>query len=292
MSSEDAVIDSSPDEVADYNALVLSGGSAKGIVTLGAIQCAHDNFLLKGIKTYVGTSSGAMICYLLIIGYTPIEITVYICTNQLMEKMQHFNIVAMMQGRGASSYSYLQEHLEKMTIDKIGYLPTMADLYEKYDKRLVCVTHNLTESCTEYIDHETHPRIPCLTALRMSANLPLVFERYKYGHCLYVDGGLSDNFPIQIADTSETRTLGILIAPEKVGADDDIEMNTLEFIYRLMFIPIRQATEYKIRQVSDRCKIVRLDYDKIKFFDFNVNSKDKLDMFTWGYQQMKEANIE
>ena len=56
----------------DYDTLVLAGASSKCIVTLGAIQYAYDNFLLKNLQTYIGTSSGAMICYLLAIGYTPV----------------------------------------------------------------------------------------------------------------------------------------------------------------------------------------------------------------------------
>ena len=277
-------------EAVEYEALVLSGSSSQGIVTLGAIQYAYDNFLLKNVTTYAGTSSGAMICYLLIIGFTPVEIIVYICTNQLMEKMQHFNIVAMMQGRGATSYHQLQDHLEKMTINKLGYLPTMNDLHEKYGKTLICVTHNLTEDRTEYISHETHPTVPCLTALRMSANLPLVFESYKYGNSFYVDGGISDNFPIHFRDIPKKRTLGILLGPEKAGFDEKPETNTLEFIYKLMFIPIRRATAQSVQEASDSCRIVRLAYDKIRFFDFSVNPKDKLDMFTAGYQQMEQAS--
>ena len=111
-----------------YDTLVLSGESSRAFVTLGAIQYAFDNYLLKDLVNYVGTSSGSIICYLLAIGYTPVEIIVYICTNQLMEKMQHFNIVAMIQGRGATSFSSIQEQLEKMSIAKIGYLPTLNDL--------------------------------------------------------------------------------------------------------------------------------------------------------------------
>ena len=52
----------------------------------------------------------------------------YITTNQILDKIQHFNLVAMIQGRGASSFSPIQEQLEKMTIDKIGFLPTLNDI--------------------------------------------------------------------------------------------------------------------------------------------------------------------
>lgn len=271
-----------------YDTLVLSGGSTKGILTLGAIQYAFDHYLLKNVKTYIGTSSGSMIGYLLAIGYTPIEIMVYVCTNQIMEKMQHLNIVDMIQGRGASSFNNIQEQIEKMTISKIGYLPTLNDLREKYGKTLICVTHNITENCTEYLSWETYPNLPCVTAIRMSANLPLIFETYKYGDSFYIDGGISDNFAIDIGDQRGEKVLGIVLNPDQGNFSSDPDVNTLEFIYKLMFIPISQAMEYKIGKVSEKCQIIRINHNKmIKFFQFNVSSKVKLEMFSSGYEQMK-----
>jgi predicted acylesterase/phospholipase RssA len=249
-----------------FDTLVLSGGSAKGMLTLGALQYAYDNYLLKNLQIYIGTSSGAMICYLLIIGYTPIEIMVYICTHQLLEKIQNFNIVAMLQGRGASSFNTIQETLEKMTIQKIGYLPTIKDLYDKYGKTFICVTHNLTDCCTEYIKHDTHGSMPCITALRLSANLPLVFEHYKYGKSFYVDGGISDNFAIDIGDRLGKKILGITLTSEGQEGTENIDMNAIELIYKLIFIPISLTVEYKIKQASEKCKIINLKYQKLKFF--------------------------
>ena len=289
MTEEISKIPDSPKtpEITEYNTLVLSGGSIRGIAILGALQYAYDNYLLTKVNTFIGTSAGAMIGYLLCIGYTPIEIIVYLCTHQLMERLQSFNIVAMIQGRGASSFNQLAEHLEKMSIAKIGYLPTIGDLHAKLGKTLICATHNLTESRTEYIRHETHPEVPCITALRMSANLPLVFERYKYGHSLYVDGGISDNFPIQLADSPQNKTLGISLARNKSNLEEEAELNTLEYIYDLMFIPIDQSVAYKIANVSKRCTIIRIPASKFKFFNFNLSSTAKLNLFSEGYEHMR-----
>lgn len=275
-----------------YDTLVLSGESSRSFVTLGAIQYAFDNYLLKDLVNYVGTSSGSIICYLLAIGYTPVEIIVYICTNQLMEKMQHFNIVAMIQGRGATSFSSIQEQLEKMSIAKIGYLPTLNDLKEKMNKILVCVTHNLTENRTEYLSWETYPHLPCITALRMSSNLPLIFENYRYGNSLYVDGGISDNFAIDIGEKMGEKILGIVLNSECASFSNDAEVNTLEFIYKLIYVPVIQAINHKIRltSASNKCKIVNIKNvtANLKFFEFNVVSSTKLNMFSNGYEQMKE----
>jgi hypothetical protein len=52
-----------------------------------------------------------------------------------MEKMNDLNIVSMIQGRGAISFFNIQEQLEKMSISKIGYLPTLNDIKEKMKKK-------------------------------------------------------------------------------------------------------------------------------------------------------------
>jgi predicted acylesterase/phospholipase RssA len=270
----------------DYDTIVLAGGSAKSIVTLGALQYVYDNFLHRDLKYYIGTSAGAILCYLLIIGYTPIEIIVYICTHQILEKMQNFNVFSLVQGRGASSFNVIQEQLEKMTISKIGYLPTLKDLKSNFHKELVCTTYDLTESKTVFLNHKNHPHLPCITALRMTSNLPLIFENYKYGNSFYIDGGISDNFPIDYADKVGNKILGINLIQEI--KEFEPSMNTLEFIYKIMFIPIQQSVKHKISKASNKCKIIQLQYDKLKFFDFNVKSQMKMEMFSSGYQQISD----
>lgn len=272
----------------DYDTLVLAGGSSKGIVTLGALQYAYDNYLTKNINKYVGTSSGAMISFLLAIGYTPIEIVTYICCHQLLEKILHFNIVAMINGEGASSFTSIYESFERMTIEKIGFLPTFRDLKERFGKTLVFVTYNITENKTEYLSYDTYPELPCLIALRMSANLPLIFEKYKYGNSFYIDGGVCDNFAIDIGDKIGTKILGIVLNSRKEDFSDEPDMNILEYIYKIMFIPVSQILDYKLKNISDKCKIINLDYNKVKFFNFDINSKEKLEMFSSGYMQIKK----
>jgi predicted acylesterase/phospholipase RssA len=272
-----------------YDTLVLSGASTKGIATLGSLQNLTDKGLLTEIDKFVGTSAGAMICYLLAIGYSPIEIVVHICTNQLLEKMQHFNLVGMMHGSGATSFNIIQEHLEKMTIAKIGYLPTMADIKNKLDKTLVIVTYNLTQNKTEYLSDETYPTLPCLSAIRMSCNLPLVFEKYKYGNDFYVDGGIADNFPIDMGDQIGKKVLGIVMTTEN-GVQGHSDTNVLELVYKLLFVPINQSVQYRIDKCSNKCSIIRLSYTKVPFFKFDLNASEKLEMFSYGYNHSESQS--
>jgi predicted acylesterase/phospholipase RssA len=279
-----------PAPPSNYDTLVVSGASVKGIVALGALQYAMDNHRLRNVTTYIGTSSGAMICYLLAIGYTPAEILAYICSKQIMEKMQHFNIVAMMQGLGATSFHPVQEQLEKMTMSKVADFLTLGDLRDRFGKTLICVTYNVSEGKVEYLSPESHPRLPCITALRMSANLPLIFEHYRYRSSLYVDGGISNNFPINLGDEIGAKVLGISVDPtSETTKSPDPDTDILEYIYRLIFVPVAEATRHKIAQASDKCKVVSVAYEKTSLFSFKVPPPQKLAMFDAGYSQMRKA---
>jgi predicted acylesterase/phospholipase RssA len=275
-------------EVIDnYDTLVISGSSTKGIIVLGSLQYASDNMYLQKIRNYIGTSSGAIICYLLAIGYTPIEIIVYICTHHFLEKMIHLNVLNMINGVGATSFAHIQEELEKMTISKLGYLPTMKDIYTKMNKKLIVATHNLSKNITEYLSYDTYPDLPCITALRMTANLPLIFEKFTYNESLYIDGGLSDNFPIDLAEEHGNKILGIYVDT----TNDTKNMNDvdiIEYIFFLFDVPVFQATQHKVNKASCKCKFVKLVYENLNFFDFNIDPRTKLEMFSSGYSQTKK----
>ena len=64
--------------------------------------------------------------------------------------------------------------------------------------------------------------------------------------------------------------------------------NILEYIYKLIDIPIKQNVLNKINAISDKSTIVTLQPSKTLFFDFSLDSHTKLEMFSNGYMQMKE----
>lgn len=286
---------SSDDEynITKHDTLVLPGGGVKGLTILGALQYCCDNFILTDIVNYVGTSSGSMICYLLAIGYTPTDIITNICCNQIMEKMQHFDLFAMINNLGATTFTSIYEVLEKLTIDKIGYLPTLMDIKQQYNKNLVFITYNLTKNTEECLNWETHPSLPCLVAIRMSSNLPLIFENYKYNNNLYIDGGITNNFAIDIAENIGTKVLGVYIHYSYSTSSTTTNNNILEYIYKLIYIPIIQQQRNKLDKASrEKCTVIDIsDTMIVKMFDFSLSTTEKLELFSAGYRQVKEKKI-
>lgn len=272
----------------EYDSIIISGGALHGILPLGAISYCIDRHMLDGIKTYVGVSSGAITCYLLSLGYSAIDMLVYIIQNNITEKMSKLNVYSMIDGNGALSFSVLQEHLEKMTIEKIGYFPTLKNMKDKYGVTLVFVTYNMTRKIKEYLSWETYPDLMCITALRMSAGFPFVFEKFKYGDSYYIDGGLCDNFPIEIAIKSKLHALCFLLKQNDEGPDVR-SFNMIEYLYELIKVPINTILDMKeYTLLSNDIKIIKLVSGSFNILSVGMNSIIKLDMFSSGYQQCKE----
>jgi predicted acylesterase/phospholipase RssA len=271
----------------EFDTIVMSGGSINGITILGALQYLKDKNLINNIKNYIGTSIGAVLSYLLIIGYTPVEVIVYLCTHyQLFERLKCFNIVNASRGEGAVSFSSISDELEKMTIDKVGKVLNMGDLEDRFEKKFMCITYNTTKSKAEYLSGENTPDLPCLTAIRMTCNLPLVFEAYKYGDSFYIDGGLVNNFPLDIAEKMGSKVIGIFLSYDI--SEDNPNRNLLEFIYKLLYVPIADSTASKVLNKLDSSTIIELKTGNMNFFNFDVTSKMKLEMFSVGYEDTKK----
>lgn len=278
----------------DFDVLVLAGSSAKGIAVLGALQNCYDKNMLCNIQYYMGTSSGFIISYLLIIGYTPVEILVNIFTNNILENMQQINFNNLLKGNGGLNWeNSVGDTIRKLTLEKIKFIPTFEDLLNKFNKKLIGVTYNASFDRTELLSAETTPNITCIEAAKMTSNLPFLFEKCKYNNSYYLDGGIVNNFPIDLAKNIGSKILGI-VTYNQLKKDKEINNkiieneNQLEFIYKLMFITIDQSTESKIVNCADdNLRIIKIPLGSLKSYNFNINSKEKFSLFSKGYNECK-----
>jgi predicted acylesterase/phospholipase RssA len=283
----------------DFDVLVLAGSSAKGIAVLGALQNCYDKNMLHNVQCYMGTSSGFIINYLLIIGYTPVEILVNIFTNNILENMQQINFNNLLKGNGGLNWeNSVGNVIRTLTLEKIKFIPTFEDLLNKFNKKLIGVTYNASFDKLELLSVETTPNLTCIEAAKMTSNLPFLFEKCKYNNSYYLDGGIVNNFPIDLAKNVGTNILGI-VTYNQLKKDKEINNkiieneNQLEFIYKLMFITIDQSTESKIVNcVDDNLRIIKIPIGSLKSYNFNINSKEKFSLFSKGYTECKTQLID
>ncbi len=263
-----------------YNTLVLSGGSIRSICILGALQYCEDNKLLDSIETVVATSAGSIIAYLTILGYSPIDLISILCSHKLFKnQLPVFDVMSLISGEGAISFLPFQDLLEKLTIDKTGMLLTLRQLFDIFGKKLVVSTLNYSKREIEYISYKSHPDMPCLIALRMSTALPLVFPMVSYMGCKYLDAGMIENFPIGYLKQTDTNTLGICIEP--YFHEDDTEQHLYNFLHNLLSIPSKIISQYQNPPHS--IDVINISIDT-HFLNFYMNAREKLDLFSNGYQ--------
>jgi predicted acylesterase/phospholipase RssA len=271
--------------IPEYDTIVMSGGGIKGIGLLGSLQYLADKQRLSLIKKFVGTSIGAIIAYFICIGYSPIELMVILNTKKIIEKIgKSIDILSLIHHGGAMNFYILQEILEEMTLRKIGQLLTLKQLYEKYAKHLICCSYNYNKRESEYLDYNSYPDLPCITALRMTSNLPFLFYPFYYNKQLYIDGGIINNFPISILNTNDKALALQLLDIKTPKSHDGKSFRLLDYIYDILYIPIEHVqklmSKYQSQNEYDQIDI----HIDISLFNWEISMTQKFDAFSIGYE--------
>lgn len=269
----------------DFDTLCISGGGVKGLSILGCLHHLYIEGYLDKIKTYIGTSVGSIISYLLIIGYSPIEIFTQVHINDVSEDFRNLNLIQLLSDYGICQFHNNIMLLMDMSRQKMGMIPSLKQLYERTGKILICTVYNYTKMRTEYFNYLSHPELSCLEAVKISSSMPLIFPRHLYQGNLYIDGGISDNYPIDYVDDGKNKILGITLDDSHML--EGKEKNVLEYIYRLLMIPLQMRKDRSIRHASERAVTIKVRCDKVGFVEFHLSKRTKMDLFSNGYHQAK-----
>lgn len=187
-----------------YDAVVLSGGGIKGIAMLGAMHTAMNKGLLKHVHTYIGSSIGAVVATVMVMGKNPKDVfNKHVLTFRYSPDI---DITRLEFNFGLDSGRNLDRWLERIVPPTL----TFARLQKRTGKNLVVCATNLNSHGPEYFSNETTPDLEICKALRMSCSVPLYFSAVKHGGSLYVDGGVANNFPVEYAyELGAKKVLGI-----------------------------------------------------------------------------------
>lgn len=278
----------------NYETLVLSGGGFKGIAQLGCLHYLYSSNQLDYITDYIGTSIGSIICYLLIIGYKPIEIFEYISKTDITPEINNIlslclyniknikEIINIIIKNGIVNYDKINNILRQMTLDKLYFIPTLKELYFMFDKNLTCISYRFkkneipTSVCN--ISYSNFPNLSCLDALRMSCNIPIIFGEFIYEEYTYMDGGLIDNFSINM---NNKKYIGISLLGDSMLESDNI------FVYLVGIIQLPMYVREKSK-LKNNSNIIRLNVNEISY---NASYEDKLKLFNEGYNYLLKRKL-
>ena len=189
----------------EFDTLVLSGGGIKGFNILGSLFYLHKMGYLHNIKKYIGTSVGYILIILLIFDYDPLEILTEFIKNKFIKRIKIFNFLQMINGKGLINFDIIngivKELLDKKNIDSTM---TLSELYDLKGFLIYGITFNFTKLREEIICHETFPNMTILEAIRLTSNIPIIFDKYLYNNNIYFDGFISNNFAINLVSPYDT----------------------------------------------------------------------------------------
>lgn len=284
-----------------FTALVLGGGGTRGFCYTGIL---HDYYIEKklNLQEVVGTSIGSLIGTLLVCGYTPFEIFTEVVfdpvessplTQRPSPKDSRSGVFDfqdlgtkvfgdIFNRRGLIDISVPLSIVSELIKKKMGKVPTMKELYLTTGKLLKITVVNMTQMKVRYLDHRNSPNLLVTKAIEMSCNVPLMFQKIIVDGQEYADGGFIDNFPF-FALEPETLKHGRILGIVTKENTSDVNDTFLNFIYRLLVIPIDANTKFKVSLAEKypNATIIRTSF-KTNSLDFSIDRNASVDMFNRG----------
>jgi NTE family protein len=217
--------------------LVLSGGGAKGIAHIGVIQALEDNNI--PIDYIAGTSMGAIVGGLYAAGYTPAEMMQliqsrsfgYWSTGKIDPRLNYyFNREAASPAMMTVPIGASADSVAASLISPVPMNFAFMELFSAYtaqcngdfDKLFVpfrCVASNVEEKRKEVLRKGSLG-----DAIRASMSFPIVFQPTMIDSILLYDGGIYDNFPVDVmrTDFAPSIMLGVSVSGPATGPQTSI----------------------------------------------------------------------
>lgn len=252
--------------------VVLSGSGVKMMAFVGCLQALED-YGYK-VKRIAGTSGGALIAALYAFSFSPKKI------KQIVMGWDYRKWVF----RGITFFSWLRLGL-------LSSKPIQKEL-EKHIKdskfrdshiELRIPTSNLTEG-KESIFGSWSTEITVAKAARMSTTVPFGYAYVKHLGATHVDGGLLNNYPIDIFKDNQRPTLGFL--SKKFGRKVRRKVKWPWQYFMAIFEAIIDSFERIHVSNADWANTVALDIDNITGgFNPGITKIQKEELYRSGYNQ-------
>lgn len=205
---------------------VLSGGAARGFVHLGVLKALAERSLAPGIIS--GVSAGAIVGSFYCDGFEPEE------TCEIFRKERIFEFIKLRFKRyGIFSIEGLRDVLKKNLRSK---------RIEDLQKPLIVVTTNLDKGVTTYFTEGE-----LLDRVLASASLPVLFHPTIIEGNNYVDGGVTNNFPLEPIEGLCKTLVGVHANPP---APYDPKKGLLHLATNTFHLAVKSDTETKRNRLN------------------------------------------
>lgn len=241
----------------------FEGGGIKGLCYIGALKCLED-YGIKIFKTS-GTSVGSIFATLVVAGYTAREMASMIEKIDIDMILKKNSIGMALKGLGVNNIENLQVELDKI-LQRKG-IKTFLDVKHGDDYLLkIIVTHYKTrEMLVLPMDFKKINLVPdyqsISDAVAMSCSVPGLYSAYKYKNKYFGDGGLVNNFPVDVLDKNYP-----VLAFSLNSDNKSVSTST---------------------KLSEGVHIINIDTLGIKSLDFKKGLERRKELYVAGYNSVK-----
>lgn len=266
-----------------YKNVIFSGGSIRGLSYIGCLKSLEEQGILEGLTTFAGVSIGSIMATLIYLGFSSKELYQLIMAIKLdeLKNIDFDNIMDFFTNFGVDNGEKFKKFIE-ICIRKRGFKHDInfQEAQNIIKKKLIIVGSCLNTQSADYFSYETTPKMKIVDAIMASISIPFYFTMKTYGEFSYGDGGLIDNFPIQLFKDELDETLGFLICENVMTYNkiDGIDKFTLSVIScmnnQLQKLYLELYRKYTI--------LIHLNYNCLQF---KLSDKEKLHIINTGYQE-------
>jgi len=271
--------------------LVFSGGSSKGFSYMGVLKALDEFSILDNIQELAGTSIGALFCCFIALKYHPddlIKIFIELDLNWL-HNINSDSILNLINKYGLDNGENVIKFLELIFSFKFLNKPpssiTFMDLYNFNPIKITLTGSKVYQDVVELelYNHLLTPQMSVIKALRISMSIPPLFTPLNEDKYHLIDGGVVNNYPIDLFKDQKETTLGIL-AYETL---ENKKCNNAIDIYKSLVIHmIRRETKMKKEKYADNTITIEVNLNLFKIF--NLSNEEKLNVINVGYQLTRQ----
>lgn len=267
----------------DITHLVFSGGGLKTISFLSALNYVIENKIisLKKLKSVSGTSAGAMVGLLLIIGFNTQEV-IDLFKNTDFQSLSNIKMSNMFTYYGLDDAHNLmvwfikevtKKLRQKYSSSKNFCKITFHELYSLTKIKFNVTGTNVTKRELHYFNYETCKDMFVFDAIRITISIPFIYNCCPYKGDLYADGGLLNNFPIEITEKEalpDENILGIRILPYQIESTNT-KLNLDEYVSSVV-----ECLFYQIHKLSNKENSIFKYHTHANLFLLNINTSNNV----------------
>ena len=276
--------------------LVFSGGGIKIFIFAGCLKYLYENNLINNLEAVCGTSTGSIISTALALGYKLSEII------ELLIKIDYSNftninsegILNFYDNYGLDTTDELERVFRIIIKAKSGNdNVTFEELYNITNVKLVICATNINKMECQFFDHIKTPNCKVIDALISSISIPFMFCPRKIDDYYYVDGALTNHFPMEYFDKEIENTLGFININSSLH---NMEINSIEqYFFAVSLCSITKLIKNTLDKYNDKSVIIDSDQNII---EFDLSLDKKYELINYGFQltedyfKKKEENKE